>query len=359
MSQFHVRVEPSGRQFDVNPDQTILAAALQAGVALPHGCKNGACGLCKGKVVQGTVEHTAHNEASLPPAEREQGFALFCSAHPTSDVVIQARIADGLEGIVSRRVPGRIEHLEWPAPDVAILRIKLPATEAFVFRPGQYVDIMLPNGQRRSYSIASGSAGEGTIDFHIRHMPGGEFTDMLFAQATPSVRERGILRLEGPLGSFHLQTDTDTPILLLASGTGFAPIKAILEQIFSAGINRDDPATGRRARPVHLYWGARAQPDLYMDALPRQWALEQPNFTYVPVLSEALTGPDAAPWPGRTGFVHHAVMQDLPDLSGFEVYACGVPVMVKAAHADFVARCGLPEHQFFSDAFVSKADLST
>jgi CDP-4-dehydro-6-deoxyglucose reductase len=309
------------------------------------------------------VHHENHSEATLPEAERAQGLSLFCSAHPRSDLVIQARIADALADIVSRRLPGRIEHLEWPAADVAVLRVKLPASDPFIFRPGQYVDIILGNGQRRSYSIASGALLDGALEFHIRHMPGGEFTDMLFAQASPLVRERGILRLEGPLGSFYLREASDAPILLLASGTGFAPIKAIVEQIIAAGLHRDDPATGRRARPVHLYWGARAQPDLYMDALPRQWASEQPNFTYVPVLSEALTGSAAAekgiaPWTGRTGFVHHAVMQDLPDLSAFEVYACGVPVMVKAAHQDFVARCGLPESQFFSDAFVSKADLA-
>ncbi|HYA66206.1 MAG TPA: hypothetical protein VEE84_05930, partial [Burkholderiaceae bacterium] len=208
-----------------------------------------------------------------------------------------------------------------------------------------------------------------------RHMPGGTFTDALFGLSTPAIRERAIVRLEGPLGTFFFRENDAGPIVLLASGTGFAPIKAIIETIFAKGIHRDDPATGRRARPVVLYWGARTRPDLYLDALPRRWEQEQPNFRYVPVLSEpeseegsrvatlsagaAQGAPEAAAqaWGGRTGLVHRAVMQDLPDLSGYQVYACGVPIMVQSAHRDFVARCGLREENFFSDAFVSRADL--
>jgi CDP-4-dehydro-6-deoxyglucose reductase, E3 len=238
------------------------------------------------------------------------------------------------------------------------MSLRLPAQEHLLFRAGQYVDFILPNGVRRSYSIASMPGEEGPLQFHIRHMPGGTFTDALFGLHGPAVKERGILRLEGPLGTFYLREDADEPIVLLASGTGFAPIKAIAETIFAKGLNRDDALTGRRGRSVVLYWGARTLEDLYLDGLPRRWAIEQPNFTYVPVLSEAdPAGTGSVVWGGRTGFVHEAVMQDFPDLSGHHVYACGVPIMVQSAHRDFVRRCGLPEESFFSDAFISRADL--
>jgi len=267
------------------------------------------------------------------------------------------RLATGLDGIVARKMPARIERIERPASDVAIVRLTLAAGEQMLFRAGQYVDFILGGGQRRSYSIASMPGAGGPLEFHVRHMPGGVFTDALFGRAAPAVQERGIVRIEGPLGTFHLREDSDRPIVLLASGTGFAPLKAIAETIFAKGLNRDDPATGRRARPVVLYWGARTRPDLYLDALPRRWQAEQPNFHYVPVLSEATGAQADAYWSGRTGLVHEAVLQDLPDLSGHDVYACGAPVMVEAARRDFIQACGLPMEQFFSDAFLSRADL--
>jgi CDP-4-dehydro-6-deoxyglucose reductase, E3 len=185
-------------------------------------------------------------------------------------------------------------------------------------------------------------------------MPGGVFTDALFGAAGKPVRERDILRLEGPLGTFFLRPESQRPIVLLASGTGFAPIKAIAETIFHLQLNRDDAATGRVARSVALYWGGRRRRDLYMDELPSRWRDEHANFRYVPVLSEA--APEDA-WEGRTGFVHEAVMQDLPDLSAHDIYACGAPAMVQAARLDFVSKCRLPPDQFLADAFTSKADI--
>ena len=354
MSTYKVLVRPSGREFSVTEEQTVLEAALRAGITLPHGCKNGACGACKGKVLSGQVHHNPHVRVALTLEEEAQSQALFCCAHPHSDLVIEARIADALDGVVPRKMPARIEHIEWAAADVAVLTVKLPATEQLLFRAGQYVDFILPDGVRRSYSIASMPGAPGPLEFHIRHMPGGTFTDALFGLHKPAVKERAIIRLEGPLGTFYLREDSTAPIVLLASGTGFAPIKAIVETIFTKELNRDDPALGRAARSVVLYWGARTQADLYLDALPRSWEQDQPNFRYVPVLSE----PDAA-WHGRTGFVHHAVMQDLPDLSAHQVYACGVPVMVQSAHRDFIRESRLLEENFFSDAFVTSADLAT
>lgn len=370
MTTYHITVEPSGRQFESRADQTLLAEALKAGITLPHGCKNGTCGSCKARVVRGSVRHGAHAPTALTAEEEGRGLALLCCAYAQSELCVEVRVATALDGVVARKMPARIEHIRWVARDVAILTLKLPASENLIFRAGQYVDFILPNGVRRSYSIASLPGQEGPIEFHIRHMPGGTFTDALFGLHGPAVKERGIVRLEGPLGSFYLREEDAEPIVLLASGTGFAPLKAIAETIFSKGLNRDDPQTGRRARPVVLYWGARSRADLYLDELPRRWAQEQPNFRYVPVLSEpdapvpggaepsAAAAPPEPAWTGRTGLVHHAVMEDLPDLSGFQVYACGVPVMVRSAHRDFVERCGLPEENFFSDAFVSSADLA-
>lgn len=360
MSKFHITVQPSGREFDVHNAHTVLESALHAGITLPHGCRNGACGSCKGRILQGSVRHGEHAAAALSAQEQAQGLALFCCAHPLSDLVIEVRVASALDGVVPRKMPARIEHIEWAAKDVAILTLKLPASEHLLYRAGQYVDFILPNGVRRSYSIASLPGAEGPIEFHIRHMPGGTFTDALFGLHGPAVKERGILRLEGPLGSFYLREEGEQPIVLLASGTGFAPVKAIAETIFTKGLNRGDAASGRAARPVVLYWGARTRADLYLDALPRRWEQEQPNFRYIPVLSEpqASEQADGVPWSGRTGLVHEAVMADLPDLSAYQVYACGVPIMVQSAHRDFTARCGLPEDNFFSDAFVSRADLA-
>lgn len=356
MTTFKVQVQPSGRTFTVADDSTVLVAALDAGITIPYGCKDGACGSCKGKVLSGRVRLGAHAEAALSAQEQAQGLTLFCCAHAQTDLVIEARVAAGLDGIVPRKMPARIEHIDWATPDVAILSLKLPGDEPLQYRAGQYVDFILPSGVRRSYSIASMPGSGGPIEFHIRHMPGGTFTDALFGMTAPAVQERGILRIEGPLGSFYLRENDTHPIVLLASGTGFAPIKAIVETIFAKGLHRDDAASGRRARPVVLYWGARTRKELYLDALPRLWEMEQPNFRYVPVLSDEEAGA-TPPWDGRTGLVHEALMQDLPDLGAHQVYACGVPIMVQSAHRDLITRCGLRDENFFSDAFVSRADL--
>ncbi len=350
---YRITVRPSGREFTVEGDETILAAALRSGVGLPYGCKNGACGTCKAKGLEGEWVQGPHSSTALSSDEQAQRKLLVCSSRPQSDVVIEARELTGFGDIPIKKMPCRIVGIERPAPDVAIVSLQLPASERLQFRAGQYLEFILKDGSRRSYSMATAPHADENITLHIRHMPGGVFTDALFGAKQPAVKERDILRIEAPLGTFFLREDNTRPIVLLASGTGFAPIKAIAEHIFFKRLNRDEPE--RPARPVHLYWGCRAKRDLYLPELPEQWAREQPNFTYVPVLSEA-TGQDA--WTGRTGFVHCAVMEDLPDLSAYQVYACGAPVMVDAAKKDFTENCGLPEEQFFADAFTSAADLA-
>jgi len=331
---FKISLQPGGQQFEAAADQTILDAALEAGLLLPYGCRDGACGACKGRILSGTVDYGTGSATALTDAERAAGMALFCRAMPCSDLVLEARNVSRAGDIPVKKLPCRVQTLKRLADDVMLLEIKLPASEPFQFRAGQYIDFLLADGRRRSFSIANAPHRTGYLELHIRLIPGGQFTTHVFQ----TMKERDILRLEGPLGSFFLREESDKPIVFLAGGTGFAPIKAIVEHALHIGLTR----------PMVLYWGSRTRAGLYMDELARGWAQTLPNFRYIPVLSDA-TEHDA--WDGRTGLVHRAVMDDLPDLSGYEVYACGAPAMIEAARADFVAGCGLAENAFFADAF--------
>jgi CDP-4-dehydro-6-deoxyglucose reductase len=337
---FQITVQPSGHQFACEADETVLAAALRAGIGLPYGCKNGACGSCKGKVISGAVEHKAYQQRALSDDEKAQGYALFCCASTGADLVIEAREISGSSEYPVRKMPSRVASIDKVAPDVAVITLQLPANEALAYRPGQYIEFLLRDGKRRSYSMASAPSLNGPLELHIRYMAGGLFTEQVFN----TMKERDILRFEGPHGSFFLREESDKPIVLLASGTGFAPIKALVEHLIHLG----------STRPVSLYWGGRRPLDLYMDALCRQWAAELPQLRYIPVVSHALPEDQ---WSGRTGFVHAAVMADLPDLSGHQVYACGAPIVVDSARRDYVAQCGLPADEFYADAFTSEADL--
>ncbi|QWD63743.1 CDP-6-deoxy-delta-3,4-glucoseen reductase [Polynucleobacter sp. MWH-UH2A] len=343
---YQVTLKTSGKQFTVTQDETLLEAALRQGINLPYGCKNGACGSCKGKVVEGKVSHGQHSESALSKADETAGGILFCCSHPQSDLLIVAREVQGAGDIAIRKVPCRVNTISKPSSDVAILKLQLPAAERFQFLAGQYIEFLLKDGQRRAYSIATPPDQEGPLELHIRHLPGGVFTDFVFGVANPALKEKDILRFEGPLGSFFLREDSKKPIIFLAAGTGFAPIKSIIEQMQAKKI----------ARPIYLYWGGRRPSDLYLSDLCKAWEKDIPNFQYIPVISDSL--PEDT-WQGRTGFVHQAVMQDHPSLKDFQVYACGAPVMVSAARTDFSAQCQLPEEEFFADSFTSTADLIT
>jgi CDP-4-dehydro-6-deoxyglucose reductase len=339
---FSVTVQPSGRRFEVERDEPVLAAAIRQGVGLPYGCKDGACGTCKSRLLEGRVIHGVHQHKALSEQEEAAGFLLTCCSTPQTDLVIEARTVPGAGEHPVRKMPCRVTSIERVAPDVALLRLQLPANDRLLYRAGQYIEFILRDGARRSYSMANAphtqEAAPG-LELHIRHMPGGKFTDHVFG----AMKEKEILRLEGPFGSFFLREESEAPIVLLASGTGFAPIKAIVEHMRHKGI----------ARPAALYWGCRTRADLYQHAWCEEAAAAMPNLRYVPVLSEPR--PEDA-WAGRTGFVHQAVMADLPDLSAHQVYACGAPVMVEAAQRDFVSRCNLPAEEFYADAFTSEAD---
>jgi CDP-4-dehydro-6-deoxyglucose reductase len=337
-----VIIQPAGRSFAVERDEPILAAAIRAGIGLPYGCRDGACGSCKSRLLEGRVIHGAHQQKALSAAEEQAGLILPCCATPQTDCVIEARMVPGAGEFPVLKMPCRVMTIERPAPDVAVLKLQLPANQAFQYRAGQYVEFILRDGARRSYSMANAPHNLGSppaIELHVRHMPGGKFTDHVFS----AMKEKEILRMEGPYGSFVLREDSAKPIVLLASGTGFAPIKALIEYMQHKALRR----------PTVLYWGARSKADLYMHRWAEQAAATWPMLRYVPVLSEAR--PDDA-WSGRTGFVHRAVMEDLPDLSGHQVYACGVPIMVDSARRDFVAMCRLPDDEFIADAFTSEAD---
>jgi CDP-4-dehydro-6-deoxyglucose reductase len=339
---YQVTIQPSGHQFTVNEDETVLEAALREGFALPYGCRNGACGACKGRVLAGRLDYGKHSPSALKDDEKSQGRALFCRAIPLSDLVIEAKEIGAARDIVVKTLPCRIEKLEKRADDVMLVRIKLPANERLQFLAGQYIDFQLKNGRTRSYSLANPPHDDALLELHIRHVAGGLFTDPLFS----TMKERDILRLKGPLGSFFIREDSDKPMIFVAGGTGFAPIKGMLEHAFAEHTDRE----------LILYWGVRSLKDLYMPELPRQWLAEKPNFSFIPVLSSPEPG-DA--WQGRTGYVHDAVLADFADLSGYQVYACGAPVMVDSAREAFTAARGLPADEFFSDSFVYAADAQT
>jgi CDP-4-dehydro-6-deoxyglucose reductase, E3 len=327
-----VTIQQSHHTLTVNDGETVLDAALREGRVIAYGCRNGACGTCKGKVLAGSVDYGNHQPQTLTDDEKRAGYALFCQARPLTDLEIACREIGAAGSIQIRRLPARVHEMVRAAPDVMLVKLRLPATERLQFLAGQYIDLMLGAATRRSFSMANAPHDDAYLQLHLRNY-GGPFSRHVFTK----MKERDILRFEGPFGTFFLREDNDRPVVLLASGTGFAPIKAIIEHALHQGIRR----------PMTLYWGGRTRSDLYLNELPERWSRER-GVRYVPVLSEA---PAADAWTGRAGFVHRAVMEDFPSLAGHDVYACGAPVMVEAAHRDFTAHCGLPEEQFYSDSF--------
>ena len=335
-----VTIQPSSHQFQVEDGEAVLAAALRQGFVLPYGCKNGACGSCKARILSGAVDYGVYQQKALTDEEKAQGKALLCQAKPLGDLVIEARTIGAAKDIPVKTLPCRVQKLERVTEDVMLLGLKLPANERLQFLAGQYLEFLLKDGTRRSFSMGNAPHDDELIQLHVRHVPGGQFTEHVFGK----MKERDILRFEGPQGTFFLREDSAKPIVLVASGTGFAPIKAIIEHALKNEISR----------PMALYWGGRRPKDLYMHALAEGWATLG-KLTYVPVISDGL--PEDA-WSGRTGFVHRAVMEDFPDLSQHQVYACGVPIMVDAARRDFIAQCRLPEDEFYADSFTTQADLA-
>jgi CDP-4-dehydro-6-deoxyglucose reductase, E3 len=334
-----VIIKPSGHVFSVKANETILQAALREGISLPYGCRNGSCGACKGKIIQGAIDYGQYDEETLTEIEKQTGMALFCCALPLSDLVIECHEIDAITDIKVKTMPCRVHKLERVAPDVMIISLKLPPNHRLQFIAGQYIDILLKDGKRRSFSLANAPHDDEFLQLHARNYPGGVFAKHVFTD----MKEKDILRFEGPFGSFYLRdTPPSTPIIFIASGTGFAPVKSILEEAFHKNNN-----LGIKNK-VTLYWGVRTKADLYMADLAGKWEQQHENFTFIPVVSDALP---TDKWLGRKGLVHQAVLQDFDNLTKFQIYACGSPLMIKAAFTDFTNQRNLPKDQFFSDIF--------
>lgn len=338
-ARFRVSIEPGEKGFEWDGAGNLLDAARRAGIGLPHSCRTGTCRTCLCRLTTGRVTHEA--SANLEPQELADGFILPCVARADADVGLWAPEACELGEARPRRFPARVLSVEKLAHDVARVVLQVPATLGFRFHAGQYVDVMLADGARRSYSLANAPAGGHELELHIRHMPGGLFTDRVFSTLKP----REMLQLDGPHGSFFLRDSRPRATILLASGTGFAPIQSMVRDCMAANDERN----------LVLYWGGRRLQDIYRLEMAQAWTRELPDLRFVPVLSEPEPG---VPWSGRTGLVHEAVMADFPSLAGCEVYACGAPAMVEAARKDFVATRGLSPDDFIADAFISQRELA-
>jgi len=334
---FRVTIQSSGHSFTVDGPESVLDAALRQGVILPYGCRNGACGSCMGTLASGTVTYPCGTPPALDVQDAAANRALFCQARPCSDLQIIVREVDAARDIEVKTLPCRVESLEHLAHDVIRIYLKLPASERMQFLAGQYIDVLIRDHEPRAFSIANAPHDDEFIELHIRYVEGGLFTDQVFH----SMKEKAMWRIRGPLGTFFLREDSRRPAILIGGGTGFAPIKGILEHAFKTGIDT----------PLHLFRGVRASRDLYLDALPQRWLQDHANFNYTPVLSDPLPGDD---WSGATGFVSDEVIRRYPDLSGHDVYMSGPPVMVHTGHKLFMKH-GLDESRFFSDAFVYAA----
>ena len=333
-----VTIKPSDHVFRVEPGESVLDAALRQHYGLPYGCRSGACGACKGTIVAGEVDYGEYLEPMLTEEEKRAGKALFCQAKPLTDLVIQSKEIAGVADIQVRKLPCRVQKIVHAAHDVVILYLKLPAHERLQFLAGQYIDILLKDGKRRSYSLANAPHDDELLELHLRNIPGGTFSRFAFTE----LQEKAILRFEGPFGTFFLRADSSKPMLLVAGGTGFAPIKGMIEDALHKRVRRE----------MILYWGVRALRDLYYPELPGKWQSEHDNVTFIPVLSDATPADN---WSGRRGLVHQAVLEDFAHLRDYQAYACGAPAMVEIAHKTFVAR-GLPEDEFYSDAFTPALD---
>lgn len=330
---YTVTLQPSGKTFTVDDGQNILDAALVAGITLPYGCRGGGCGSCRGKVLEGKVFYPGDLPKGISADDDKQGYALFCQGMTETDLVIEARESEELGDIPVRTLPCRVVQIDHLAHDVIRLKLKLPAAERLQFLAGQYLEILLKSGERRAFSMANAPHDDEFLELHIRHVDGGAFTDFVFE----SMQEKALLRFEGPHGQFYLREDSDRPMIFMAGGTGFAPIKGIIEHAIAEGCTR----------PIHLYWGARARSDVYLEDLAQSWADTHDFIEFIPVLSEPAAEDD---WQGRTGFVHDAIMADFDDLSGFDIYAGGPPPMVYAGRDEFIKN-GMDEDHYYSDAF--------
>ncbi|MEO8143296.1 MAG: CDP-6-deoxy-delta-3,4-glucoseen reductase [Betaproteobacteria bacterium] len=328
-----VAIHPDERIVAARAGETLLDAGLREGLPMPFECRNGGCGVCKASLLRGEVRLQPYQESVLTAAERAAGKTLLCCAEPLSDVEIDYVPLAGAKALPVRQYVARVARLEPLAADVMRVCLRLEGGAALRFHAGQYINVLLADGAKRSFSFATAPHAADEIELHVRRIPGGRFTTEVFTR----MKVGDSLRFEGPLGAFTLREDSEKPILFVAGSTGFAPVKSMVEHAFHAGLQRR----------MILYWGVRHRADLYLGALAERWAREHANFSFVPVLSDP--APEDA-WTGRTGLVHEAILADYPDLSAHQVYACGSVQMVEAAQPAFVER-GISSDDCFSDAF--------
>jgi len=330
---YHMLVRPDNRIVGVREGETLLDAGLREGVPLPYECRNGGCGQCKATLAYGSVDYGAYQRDVLTDAERAAGKLLTCCATPLSDIELEYVPAAAPGGIAQRVWTSKVESMELLAPDVMRVMLRIEGGEKLAFYAGQYINVLLEDGERRSFSFATAPHVNDRVELQIRRIPGGRFTGQVFER----MKVGDIVRFEGPVGSFFLRENSDKPIIFVAGSTGFAPVKSMVEYAFHRGLKRR----------MILYWGVRRPEDLYLGELARQWAREHDNFEFVPVLSEPRPEDH---WQGRTGLVHEAILADFPDLAGYQVYACGSVGMVEAAYPAFSAH-GLRQDDCFADAF--------
>lgn len=330
----HVTTQPAGHRFEVDPGETVLAAALRQGVRLPYACRNGLCGSCSAELISGELSYPSGQIAAL--ADQRPGTCLTCQAVPETDLELRVAELDCLNGIEVRTLPCRVAEKTRLNADVWRLRLKLPEGQRLAYLAGQYLEFVQRDGRRRAFSIANPPHDDKLIELHLRRVPGGYFTE----HTLDHLKEKTILRIQAPLGSFVLREQSPRPILMMAGGTGFAPIKAMIEHAFHI----------RLQRPIALYWGVRGEADLYLRETAERWQREHAHFSFRPVLSEP-----PSDWHGRAGWVHAAVLDEIPDLGDHDIYISGPPAMVQAARAA-CERAGVHLDQLFSDAFEFAAD---
>ena len=331
-SEHNVRILPHDRIVRASTERSVLDAALSAGLNLPHSCRSGHCASCRGRLVSGEIVYPNGRPLGITEEEAASGYVLLCQARALTDLTVEARLIASVTDVEIKTLPCRIAKLSLLAPDVLQVFLRLPSVEHIQFQPGQYIDVLLEDGKRRSFSIASPPHDADLIELHVRRVPGGGFTEKLFT----SMKEGALLRIEGPVGQF-VYREGDRPLIFIAGGTGFAPLKSILRHVIETGVQRE----------IHFYWGARNAVDVYEEGLVLEWTRGRPNLRFTVVLSEATatTSPHH-----RLGFVHEAVLADSASLEGYEVYAAGPPALIEAIRASFPSR-GLPETRLHFDSF--------
>ena len=337
---YQVTLKPSNHTFQVEDNEFILDAALRQGINFPYQCRTGSCGTCLGQVVSGEVFYPGGLPLTVMEHEHEQGKAVFCVSVAKSDLELEVREISSSSDVEVKMLPARVDSLHRLADDVMEMKLKLPASEQLNFYAGQYIEFIMRDRSRRAFSLANSPSNTDYLELHLRQVPNGIFTNHVF----DSMKEKAVVRIAGPYGSFYIRNTSNRPLVFVAGGTGFAPIKSILEKLIEEG----------DTRPVELYWGVRAKAGLYRNDLAKQWAFQYEHINYIPVLSETKEEDN---WEGRTGFVHDAVMADIANIADYDVYMAGPPLMINAAKTAF-SKQGLPVDQLYSDSFEYANELS-